>query len=377
MRTGSVGMKRAVATTATAILLIGSGASQAAADTLTLLWDPSPSANAAGYVVQVGTKAGQYAASYDVGSVTSFSYFSAVPGQMYYFAIGAYDSNHTLGPLSAEVKGYSNASGSFQAAPDSLTLLWDPSPSVNAAGYAVLVGTQSGKYAESYDVGSATSFSYFSAVPGQMYYFAVGAYDSNHTLGPLSGEIGGYSNAPPVLQNPGPQASTVGQSTSLQLVGSDPYGQPITYSASGLPPGLSIVSSAGFISGTPTVAGSYNVMASVSDGVLSNAQSFIWNTTVTDTADVISPVVTITDPKWSESISDSPYSTLVGTATDDTGEITEVTWSTDRGQSGRASGTNAWIANIPLKPGWNTVTVNARDRAGNVGRGSLKIRSRK
>ncbi|MHA6765323.1 discoidin domain-containing protein [Streptacidiphilus sp. PAMC 29251] len=66
---------------------------------------------------------------------------------------------------------------------------------------------------------------------------------------------------------PGAQSSTVGAAASLQLHASDSAsGQTLTYAASGLPAGLSISSSSGLISGTPTAAGTSNVTVTATDG---------------------------------------------------------------------------------------------------------------
>ena len=69
----------------------------------------------------------------------------------------------------------------------SITLAWDPPLEGAVAGYRVYVGTRSGVYSESYDVGSATLFTYDNATAGRRYYFAVSAYDA-------SGNRSGYSN---------------------------------------------------------------------------------------------------------------------------------------------------------------------------------------
>ena len=117
-----------------------------------------------------------------------------------------------------------------------MTVEWDPSG--GQVGYKVHVGVQSGSYTQHFDVGSATTFTFQSATAGQRYCFAVSAYLLSSQLeGPNSGEVCGYSNAPPTLVNPGNRTSTVGQSVTLQLVGSDPASQPLTYSATGLPAG--------------------------------------------------------------------------------------------------------------------------------------------
>ena len=58
------------------------------------------------------------------------------------------------------------------------------------------------------------------------------------------------------VTSPGSQAGTVGTAASLQISATDSAsGQTLTYKATGLPAGLSIGSSSGLISGTPTTAG--------------------------------------------------------------------------------------------------------------------------
>ena len=58
------------------------------------------------------------------------------------------------------------------------------------------------------------------------------------------------------VTNPGTQTCTVGTAASLQISASDSAsGQTLTYTATGLPAGLSINSCTGLISGTPTAAG--------------------------------------------------------------------------------------------------------------------------
>jgi Zn-dependent metalloprotease len=78
------------------------------------------------------------------------------------------------------------------------------------------------------------------------------------------------------LVNPGSKTSTVGTATSVSLSasgGTTPY----TYSATGLPAGITINSSTGVMSGTPTTAGTYTVTATVRDAVSATAsQTFTW-----------------------------------------------------------------------------------------------------
>src|SRR5688572_31112300 len=136
------------------------------------------------------------------------------------------------------------------------------------------VGTQSGVYGTAYDVGNSTSFAYSSAAPGQAYYFAVAAYFPGPVIGTKSTEVSGTSNGAPVLLNPGNQSAVVGNPVSLQLSGSDPAGQPVSYGVTALPPGLALTPATGRISGTPATPGSYLVTAIVSDGVLSDSETF-------------------------------------------------------------------------------------------------------
>jgi hypothetical protein len=78
--------------------------------------------------------------------------------------------------------------------------------------------------------------------------------------------------------NPGSQTSTVGTAASLQIGATDSAsGQTLTYSASGLPAGLSINSSTGLISGTPTTAGTSTVTVTATDTTGANGSaSFAW-----------------------------------------------------------------------------------------------------
>jgi len=249
------------------------------------------------------------------------------------------------------------------AAADTLTLMWDANPEPEVAGYIVHVGTQPGTYTQHIDVGPSTSYDFSSAVAGQQYCFAVTAYFAGPIESGHSEEVCGYSNRPPTLTNPGGRSSVLQQPASLQLQGSDPDGQSVSYTATGLPAGLSVQGSTGFISGTPTTAGSYTVTATVSDGVLTTSQSFTWTITTVDTT---APIVTIASPTSSATYTSTTAAiTLAGTASDAAG-ITQVTWVNDRGGSGTAAGTTNWTAaNIALQTGSNTITVSARDAAGN------------
>src|SRR4051794_25978597 len=83
-------------------------------------------------------------------------------------------------------------------------------------------------------------------------------------------------SAPVSASNPGNQAGTVGLASSLQLAATGGT-TPSTWSATGLPAGLSLNPSSGAISGTPTTAGTSTVTVTVSDAVhRSDSKTFTW-----------------------------------------------------------------------------------------------------
>ncbi|MDP2318777.1 MAG: putative Ig domain-containing protein [Acidobacteriota bacterium] len=98
-------------------------------------------------------------------------------------------------------------------------------------------------------------------------------------------------NRPPMVTNPGTQNSAEGATLSLPISASDPDGEALTYSSTGLPPGLSINSSSGVISGTLTyaAAGTYSVTVRASDGSLFDEETFTWH--VSDTVPTNQPPV--------------------------------------------------------------------------------------
>ena len=250
-----------------------------------------------------------------------------------------------------------------------ITLTWDPSIDP-ATGYAVYVGSQR------VDVGNTTSYTLSTAAAGQQYCFAVAAYNAIGE-GPRSAPLCGYSNQFPTLANPGNRTATKGQATSLQLSGSDPDGQPITYSAIGLPPGLFIGTATGFISGTPTTAGTYAVTASVYDGVLTSpSQAFTWTVAAGTTADTTPPTVVIASPTGEGGYTTAGTNVaLSGTASDNVG-VTSVSWVNNRGGSGSTTGTTSWtVPSIGLQSGTNVITITARDAAGNAGTDILTVTS--
>jgi Putative Ig domain len=79
------------------------------------------------------------------------------------------------------------------------------------------------------------------------------------------------------VTSPGSQTGTVGTAVSLQIHATDTAAGPLSYSAAGLPAGLSIGASSGLISGTPTIAASSSVTVTATDSTgPSGSASFGW-----------------------------------------------------------------------------------------------------
>ena len=121
---------------------------------------------------------------------------------------------------------------------------------------------------------------------------------------------GGGGNTVTVT-NPGSQTGTVGTAASLQIHATDSAsGQTLSYSATGLPNGLSINSSSGLISGTPTTAGTFNVTVTATDTTnASGSASFTW--TINPSGGGCSPQQLLGNPGF-ETGSAAPWTSTSG-----------------------------------------------------------------
>src|SRR4029077_14548948 len=165
------------------------------------------------------------------------------------------------------------------------------STTTGTGGTQTLNVTGSGRYIRMYGTVRATQYGY------SLWEF--GVYTTS----------GGGGGNTVTVTNPGSQTSTVGTPARLQIHATNSAtGQTLTYSATGLPAGLSINSSSGLISGTPTTAGSSSVAVTVKDTTgASGSASFGWTVTTTATCPAQSntpnfgPNVYIFDPSMSSS----------------------------------------------------------------------------
>ena len=88
-------------------------------------------------------------------------------------------------------------------------------------------------------------------------------------------------NSPPTINNPGDQTGEVGETTTLNVSGSDVNGDSIRFSATGLPSGLAI-DPTGKIAGTFTQDGTFVVNITADDGQDENSSSTISFTWIVD-----------------------------------------------------------------------------------------------
>jgi len=119
------------------------------------------------------------------------------------------------------------------------------------------------------------------------------------------------------VTNPGNQTSTAGTAIStLQIKATDSAGKALTYSATGLPAGLSI-SSSGAITGTPSTAGTSSVTVTASSGTASGSTSFSW--TVNPVSGGCTAAQLLGNPGF-ETGSATPWSASSGVVSSDTSE---------------------------------------------------------
>ncbi|HEX9707206.1 MAG TPA: PA14 domain-containing protein [Steroidobacteraceae bacterium] len=161
----------------------------------------------------------------------------------------------------------------------------------------------------------------------------------------------------PTLANPGNQSGQAGTPTSLQLAASDPNGDTLTFGASGLPPGLFIDAVTGVISGTPSAAGTFNVVVTASDGVNSDSENFVW------TIAQGPPFVLNTPPPPAPA---TVGSTVTFEASVTGGSGIQYSWDFDDGTPVTPYSSSSTITHQFSQPGIYYVTVTVRDSSGNI-----------
>jgi endoglucanase len=158
--------------------------------------------------------------------------------------------------------------------------------------------------------------------------------------------------------NPGNQVGTVDIAASLQIQATDSVaGQTLTYAATGLPAGLSINSSTGLITGTPTTIGTSNVTVTAKAGVTGSA-AFTWTISASNT-------VTVTSP-GNQVGSVGTAASLQIQATDSAAGQT-LTYAATGLPAGLSISSTGLITGTPTTAGASTVTVTVTDSTGASG----------
>ena len=163
------------------------------------------------------------------------------------------------------------------------------------------------------------------------------------------------------VASPGDQTDVSGAAiTPLTAVGTDSAsGATLTWSATGLPAGLSIDPATGTISGTPTTGGTATVtVEATDDSGATGTATFSW--TVTDT-------VSVASPGGQADVSGSAISPVDATATDSSTMAT-LTWSATGLPIGLSiDPSTGAVTGTPTTAGASTVTLTATDGAGYAG----------
>lgn len=121
------------------VLAVFAGFSRsAAAGTVSLTWNLSPSSSVVGYKIYYGTTSQVYSTNVTVGNVTSLTLPGLTNGTTYYFAATSYDASGNESAYSSEV--------SFTAMPDPLPALISQAVSANGQFSFNVAGVAGSQY---------------------------------------------------------------------------------------------------------------------------------------------------------------------------------------------------------------------------------------
>ncbi|MBE2283655.1 MAG: DUF1929 domain-containing protein [Prosthecobacter sp.] len=160
---------------------------------------------------------------------------------------------------------------------------------------------------------------------------------------------------PPVVTNPGSRSGVINQAASLAIQASDINDDTLAFSATGLPTGLAINPGSGIINGTPTVAGTFPVVVTVSDGNTSPVSvSFNWT---------INANLVVQPPLSAPGASGA---SIALTASSTGGANPRFKWNFGDGTPETAYSSSATINHTFVSPGRYTVVITATDDTGLV-----------
>ena len=144
---------------------------------------------------------------------------------------------------------------------------------INPALYAAATANYSANF---HDITSGSNGG-FSAGPGVDDVTGIGSPIGDTLANTLVNGSTGPGGNTVTVTSPGNQNTATGSSVNLTVTGSDSAGAALSWSATGLPTGLSINASTGVISGTANTAGTYSVTVTAQDSTgASGSASFTW-----------------------------------------------------------------------------------------------------
>ncbi|MGH9347059.1 MAG: beta strand repeat-containing protein [Vicinamibacterales bacterium] len=375
-----------------AIVVIGPAA-PAAAQSIDLAWDASTETDLAGYRVYVGLASGSYSQSFEVGpTATTFSFVNPAPATRYYFVVTAFNSGGEESPYSNEasaVLGGDNTPPTLTITSPAGAVTVD-TPAISLAGTAidnvdVMPVTWSNNRGGSGTATGTTSWS-VASVPLQSgtNVITVTARDSGNNTSQATVTVT-YEIPPlttPVLVSPSGTSSTnrptfvwnaQPAATHYQLWVNDSAGNGritslYTRAQVNCASGVGTCSIAASVTLTGTVIWWVAARNSTGETPWSAPLTF----TIGSASDTTAPSLTIGSPAGAVTVTTGTIA-VSGTASDNVG-VTQVSWTNNRGGSGTASGTTSWsVAGVPLQSGTNTITVTARDAAGNTRSASVTV----
>jgi YVTN family beta-propeller protein len=159
-------------------------------------------------------------------------------------------------------------------------------------------------------------------------------------------------NSRPVVVDPGSQSDVAGLPVDLQIYATDGDGDPLSFNATSLPPGLQIDSANALITGTPVTTGNFVVTVTASDGSGIDAVTFDW------TISVAPPLSVVQMPVQAAALAN----TVVTYTADASGGVNKM-FSWDFGDGSPATGftSDASITHAFTRPGIFYVTLTVVD----------------
>jgi hypothetical protein len=295
------------------------------------------------------------------------------------FSSGSLNNNRELGVITTQssiISGLETTfEGDFSGSDNNKVSIFSPGTQTTAPSATVYLQTQGEDtctgtltYSASglptgLSINSTTGVISGTATKAGTYTVTVTGKDSTGPTGSATytWNVGTATNTVTVT-NPGSQTGIVGTAASLQISASDSAsGQTLTYSASGLPAGLSISSTTGLISGTPTTAGSSSATVTATDTTgAKGSASFTW-TVSTATGNT----VTVTNPGNQTGTVGTAVSLQISASDSASGQT--LTYSASGLPAGLSISTAGKISGTPTTAATSSVTVTATDTTGAKG----------